>query len=240
MRQFMIYQNDVIKLFPKKTGLKNIFFSSPVSPTLYGNVHTSQIILSSNNKNEILKYKNEDKTVLAIDTGGFPLNAAIAFNCLKYKNVILALKQLDTMKDYSFIVSKQLLEKTSISKIITIDKISAPKKYNEFLIRLFYGIRLSIGQGLIISIPLMFFSLNSLLISAMSMFISGVFLSLIWTILPNKNFFKGIISGFILSIFTFAFGYYFVNLDFILFVKLTLILFICSSWMGLIFSGTKY
>jgi hypothetical protein len=250
---------------PPARPLAGILGSAPVEPGFYGENWGDKILVATNHRPTLVKLSQANLvgvTVLALQAGGFSPAAAVALGLPAGGAAEQALSDLDKQNPT---LSGRLLVPVGlagslhweagqqvghwsvqvvpddISKTVTFlqqDVGTSPVAQSHLpaiIQRLITGLALWAGQALLVSIPLLVFGIQALVVGITSLFLSMLVLALFWKILPGPGLMKGLISGGVLALALVA------VLAFVFPTSLLPAagLLLSSLWMGLVFTGTR-
>lgn len=251
--------------FPPARPLAGLLGSAPVEPGFYGENWGDKILLATNHRPTLVMLSQMNLagvTVLALQAGGFSPAAAVALGLpakgaaeqalsdLEKQNPALSGRLLVPVRlagslhweagqqvgHWSVQVIPDDLSKTATSIQQDVGASPVTQSHLPAIIqRMITGLALWAGQALLVSIPLLVFGIQALVVGIVSLFLSMLVLALFWKILPDPGLMKGLVSGGVLTLALVAI------LAFVFHTSLLPAagLFLSSLWMGLVFTGSR-
>ncbi|GAB4480132.1 MAG: hypothetical protein OHK0031_01040 [Anaerolineales bacterium] len=191
--------------FPPAPGpLLKIFQNFPVAPGLYGELWDGVLQVCGNYAPELAELAAEQGSLLALDSGGLPLRAALALGQLRRADLLNALAALPSAEKPSRLLLPQSLASAwkigdHLDEISVISRpdfapLAAPLETLAAALRLFPG------QALLFSLPLLIFGWQAWLMGMLALFFSALLLGILWRNWPLPPIALGLTLGFLLSL----------------------------------------
>jgi hypothetical protein len=250
---------------PNPKSLAGLFGTAPIPPGFYGENWSSTIFITTNHRSELVKLGQMNAlalTILALEAGGYSLEAAVVLGAVSSVAADKALADLEKQNPPlgGRILVPHILasnfkweDGSHIGHWVVVVVPSDKKKLAAFLQqehnpgvfkenhlpsilrRLITGMMLLGGQAILLAIPLLVFGWQALIIGLGALLLSTLVLALAWKILPGRGWLKGLLAGGILAL---------ASVLILTFVLGTGIfpafgLFLSTFWMGIVFSGTR-
>jgi hypothetical protein len=193
------------------SGLLSLRIIAPVSIGVYGML-SNQLLITSNHEPSLVRIgKIPDVAALSLDGGGFPINVAASFQMLSESEVNRLLADQSDLKSriITLLIPQSLAAawkwKTGethigcmvkvISDSATTTDVSVKSNVPSPIVRLSAGLRLAIGQILLMALPVLLVHPMALAWVAPILIVAASILSGFWPLIPGYGWIKGLITG---------------------------------------------